>query len=198
MNSNKNILGLTGLYCSGKSTIESILKNKYNFIVIDIDKIGYQILEKKKKEIIKIFGKNILTNKEIDRKKLGSIVFSQKKKLRTLNSIVHPSMVKNIKDQVKQLNTKNICINAALLFDMKLDKICTKILIVRTPIFSIFKRAKTRDNYSLIRILKIIFSQKKLLYINKKHYNADIFFIYNGKDLNNLENQIKVLFKKRN
>ncbi|MCK4796667.1 MAG: dephospho-CoA kinase [Spirochaetes bacterium] len=187
----QNIIGLTGLYCSGKSTIAKILKDKYGFFIIDIDKIGHQALEEKKDEIIKAFGKLILNNNKIDRKKLGYIVFKKKQKLKLLDSIVHPLMIKRVKEIINNTKEKKICINAALLLEMKLDWLCKIIIITKSSFFNIIKRAKKRDDYSILQVLKIISSQKVFKLVKKYKYNADIFYVYNNKNIDYLENQIK-------
>ena len=106
-------------------------------------------------------------------------------------------MKKKVKEIINKSQNKNICINAAILFQMKLDKLCTTIFIVKSSLFNIIKRAKNRDQYSIIRILKIIFYQKSFGFAKKRYNNADIFYINNNKNLNNLENRVKLLLKQK-
>lgn len=195
------VLGITGSYCSGKSAVENILVNDTNFVIVDVDKIGHQVLDERKNEILAAFGRGILSNngfnvETIDRKKLGKIVFSNKKKLKLLNSLVHPWMVEKIKLYITENKGKNICINAALLFEMGLDHLCDTILVIKASIFTIIKRAKKRDQHSLLRILKIITSQKVLFMSKKKINNADIYYIKNQKDFNSLKNKLRIVFNK--
>lgn len=197
MNSNKTILGLTGYYCSGKSAVGEILKDKFGFYTIDVDKIGHIALEEREKEIIFAFGKEIVKNKKIDRKKLGALVFNNKKKILILNSLVHPLMTSKVEELIESTNEKKVCINAALLFQMNLDRLCSYILIVNSSFFNIIKRAKQRDNNSMYRIIKILSIQKKIFDINKTKNRADIFYVDNNKDLNHLENQIEFILSKK-
>jgi dephospho-CoA kinase len=196
MNDSKLVIGLTGLYCSGKSTVEKILKNDFGFFIIDVDKIGHWALEEKKNNLINIFGNNILTDNKIDRKKLGQIVFNNKKDLQQLNSIVHPAMVKKIEEIIKETKEARICINAALLFEMGLNKLCQKILITKISFFQILKRAKKRDNSSFLRILKIISSQKVLKFAKKNSENAEIFYVSNNSDSFHLSRKVKEILNK--
>src|SRR6478672_10331193 len=96
------IIGLTGSIASGKSTVSSMFNN-YDIPVVDADKISRNVVkpgEKAYVEILKTFGQEIAQkNKMIDRKKLGSIIFSDETKRKQLNSIVHPA-VRN--DMLKQ------------------------------------------------------------------------------------------------
>jgi len=89
------ILGITGSIGSGKTTIAKIF-SKRHFNRIDADEIGHQIIknEEIKDKIIKAFGKDVLDkNGEIGRNRLGSVVFNDDKKLKKLDSIMHPLII---------------------------------------------------------------------------------------------------------
>jgi dephospho-CoA kinase len=49
------LIGLTGLYCAGKNYVSAILK-KRGLPVLDIDKLGYQVLESEKESVFARFG----------------------------------------------------------------------------------------------------------------------------------------------
>ena len=68
------IAGLTGKYCAGKNTVAAMFE-KRGFIHIDVDSLGHAALPEIKNEVVSHFGIEILDRDEIDRKKLGSIVF---------------------------------------------------------------------------------------------------------------------------
>jgi dephospho-CoA kinase len=190
VNYTKKIIGLTGLYCSGKTTCEKILQSEYGFHIIDVDKIGHLALTEKKNEIITKFGSLILTEDQIDRKKLGTIVFKDRNKLKLLNSIVHPWMSSKVEEEINSTQSTRICINAALLFEMGLHSLCEKIIITKANIFETIKRAKKRDGYSFIKILRIINSQNVLKYAKKNYRNTEIYYIDNSHNSNILKKQI--------
>ena len=162
------IIGITGYYCSGKSSIERILCNKYNFKTIDVDKYGHLALDEKLNELVNVFGPDIITEGKVDRKKLGAIVFNDKHKLKFLNSIVHPVMVSAVKDRCRELNG-NICINAALLFEMGLSELCSRIIVKKSNIFTLIKRGKKRDSFKFGRVLNILKNQKCMKYAKKQN-----------------------------
>ena len=85
------IICVCGKSGSGKSTISNKLKEIYKdkLIHIDVDKIAHNVLNdiNVKEELIKVFGSHILNNKDIDRKKLGNIVFNSKVKMDILSHI---------------------------------------------------------------------------------------------------------------
>lgn len=195
VNLNKNVVGLTGKYCSGKSSVEKILVNKYGFLPIDVDSLGHKALNEKKDKLINIFGVNIATRDRIDRKKLGKIVFNSKEKLLKLNSIVHPLMVDETKKIIEKNMDKNICINAALLYEMGLYKLCSKIIIVKSSLIDIIKRAKKRDKRSFFDTINIIFKQKGIKKLKILNLNADISYIENKKNLQFLEKQLDRIIK---
>jgi dephospho-CoA kinase len=195
-NFKKMIIGLTGLYCSGKSTAEKLLKDKYDFLIIDVDKIGHQVLEEQTPQLTSMFSNVILTDNKVDRKKLGKLVFKNNDKLIKLNSLTHPIMMEKVRDFIQHNLSRNICINAALLFDMNLDQFCSTVIIIKTALIKIIKRAFHRDKHSFFRIFNIIFTQKVLKLAKKNPNNVDIFYIMNNKNFVHLENQIKIIISK--
>jgi len=110
------IIGLTGPMGSGKTKAAQILKEKGAY-VIEADKIAHDLLDVPQvlKKIVKAFGPVILSNKKIDRKKLGDLVFNNPKKLKILNGILHPLIIKEIKKKIMIKDIGNwIVIDAAL------------------------------------------------------------------------------------
>lgn len=69
------VAGLTGKYCAGKNTIAALFEQN-GFIHIDVDKLGHAALPKIQDQLLSHFGEKILEDGVINRKKLGSIVFS--------------------------------------------------------------------------------------------------------------------------
>lgn len=191
MKSNKLIVGLTGYYCSGKSLVEKILKEKYNFFIIDVDKEGHIALEKNKDIIAYHFGNNIITENKIDRKKLAKIVFSDQNKLNLLNNILHPLMIESIKEKIEKCNNHLILINAALLFQMNLDKLCDFIIFIKSSLYNILKRGIKRDKRKIKEILKILYIQKKNAFNKKKLRDADIYYIKNNGNIKKLSEKLE-------
>lgn len=114
-------IGLTGGIASGKSTVSSyLIENGYT--IIDADQISHQISQvggKLYKNIISSFGEDILTSEnEIDRKKLGKIVFENNLKLRELNEISHQLIYEEMINQLK--NKEEGSKNSLIFFDIPL------------------------------------------------------------------------------
>jgi dephospho-CoA kinase len=92
-------VGLTGGIASGKSTVSEMLKDK-GCTVIDADKVAHDLILKGNPgyaPVVKAFGTQMLDSAgEIDRKKLGALVFEDPLLLETLNRILHPEVIRQI------------------------------------------------------------------------------------------------------
>jgi dephospho-CoA kinase len=180
------IIGITGNFGSGKTTVANMLK-KLGYSVIDADKIGHDILKKEvKKQVLKVFGKDILKKNQIDRKKLGKIVFNDKSKLKKLNKITHPIIIKKINKKIKSIKNKKIAIDAAVLIEAKWYKICDKVIVVKISRENQLKRAKNKE-YAKAIIKSQLPQNKKLKY-------AD-FVIDNNKLKLSVKKQVSKTFK---
>ena len=94
------VIGLTGGIGAGKSTILNILKKEFGFTVIETDRIAHELMEKGQpvyEEITACFGREILDEKQqIDRRKLGAIVFEQKKMLKKQLNRQHQAILESL------------------------------------------------------------------------------------------------------
>ena len=84
------IIGICGKSGCGKSTLARTLIEHYeNAFHLDIDKVGHKALmnQEVKSELIKSYGIDILNGENIDRKKLGEIVFNSRLEMKNLSDI---------------------------------------------------------------------------------------------------------------
>lgn len=123
-------VGLTGNIASGKSTVGSILEG-LGFSVIEADRIGWELLERAdiEKKIVSAFG-NVKRDGMIDRSKLGNMVFADETRLKTLNSIVHPPLIKELKRRIEESAEEITVVNAALIFEWGIERWFDKIVLV--------------------------------------------------------------------
>jgi dephospho-CoA kinase len=100
------VIGLTGGMASGKSTVASFLADRVAKI-IDADEISKEIVAPESepyRRLIASFGQEILAaDGTIDRGRLGKIVFGDERKLKFLNQITHPPIIKRIHDELRSL-----------------------------------------------------------------------------------------------
>jgi len=179
------IVGLTGGISTGKSTVSKYLIKK-GFEVIDADKIAKRALDKESfsyNEIVKYFGQEILDeNKNIDRKKMGSIIFSNKEKRNKLNEIVHPFVFESIKQRILESKNEIIFLDIPLLFETynsykKYNILFDYIIVVETSLDIQLERLINRDNISEELARQKINSQMS---IKDKIERADIIINNDG------------------
>ncbi|MEC1289809.1 dephospho-CoA kinase [Bacillus mojavensis] len=156
------VIGLTGGIASGKSTVANMLIDK-GITVIDADIIAKQAVEKGMpayRQIIDEFGEDILLeNGDIDRRKLGAIVFTNEQKRLALNSIVHPAvreeMLKRRDESIANLETF-VVLDIPLLFESKLESLVDKIIVVSVTkelqLERLIKRNQLTEEEALSRI----------------------------------------------
>lgn len=188
------IIGLTGGIASGKTTTSNILK-ELGAIIIDADKIARKVVEKGRpalSEIEKHFGAEILLeNGELNRKKLGNIVFNDPKLLEKLNEITHPHIIKEIINEInwhkRTYNNRVIILDAALLIEQNLMHLVEEVWLVVTTEEMQLNRLVEREGISVDDAKKRINVQ--MSFEDKKKY-ADLI-IDNSKDLAYLREQIE-------
>lgn len=164
------IIGITGCIASGKSTVSKIFAD-YGAKIISADFIATDIVQPKKKawkEIVREFGNGMLKNDQtINRKKLGSIVFSDSRALKKLNRITHPIIVETIHKEIGQYRKNKeplIVIDAALMGEFEKKKPFVDILIVvKANIKTRRQRLISRNKLSLKEANLRISAQKDLL-----------------------------------
>ena len=189
-----HVIGLTGGIASGKSTASNILQ-ELGAIIIDADKIARKVVEKDKpalKEIQEYFGKEVLLeNGQLNRKKLGSIVFNNNDLLKKLNEITHPYITKEIINEInwykKTYNNSVIILDAALLIEMNLTHLVEEVWLVSIPKQMQLNRLIKRDNINTEDAKKRIESQMDLE--DKREYAHKV--IDNSKDITHLKIQLE-------
>lgn len=190
----KEIIGLTGGYCSGKNQAAAILKAK-GYHIIDVDGLGHEALETCTESLVKAFGDGILNeNGAIDRKALGKIVFSNPERLRLHESIVHPVMLGLLDKELAA--REKACINAALLYRFPQAKQCDFILEIRAPLAARIRRGKRRDGLSAIDIMKRLWSQRYLWKLRPQN-RPPVFFVDNRGDITDLRNRLEAALKRK-
>ena len=161
----KKIIGITGGIASGKSYVCDIIKRQ-GYKIIDSDKIshdlskiGYPLYN----AIINEFGiEYLLDNKELDRKKLGYLIFNDEKSKLKLNSISHPLIIDEINKQIDSLNNDIVFVDVPLLFETKMESLFDAIICVYVDDKTRIKRLMNRDNINYDYALSKINSQMSL------------------------------------
>jgi dephospho-CoA kinase len=192
------IIGLTGGISSGKSTVSRML-SELNIPVIDADIEARKVVEvgqKAYQKILDTFGTDIQTeNGEIDRVKLGSIVFHQEEKRLQLNAIVHPAVRERMneeKERLISLGVKAVVLDIPLLFESNLTHMVDKILLVYVNHEVQLARLMNRNQLPEEEALARIYSQMSL---TDKISLADEV-INNNESIENTKQQLLQILKK--
>lgn len=194
------IIGVTGTFASGKTTVAELIAKSKNSLLLNADKMVHSIYDNDAdmhRQIVAEFGRGILAkNNKIDRKKLSIQVFSDRDKLKKLGSIVHPKVIKETKQSVKSFlkdnKNKDVVIDAPLLIEVRLGGFCDKVIVVTSSIDNILERAKKFYGLEKNEVLKRVRSQMP---ISEKKKHAD-FIINNDNSLKKLEIKVKELLDK--
>ncbi len=207
------IVGLTGPSGSGKSEAVNLLSQIFSseerkVFFLDADEISHGLL-KNNFDLVKklvesfsaqIFGDNALKKKhqknieawdvklEIDRKKLGELVFSDKQKLNKLNELVFPFVKAEIL-KIIELNRKHfdiIFLDAPTLIESTLCEVCDKVIVVIAKRDLRLKRVILRDGISLSQAENRFNSQLS----DEEYIEKSDFVLFNDKDLQHLKKQL--------
>ena len=182
---------ICGNIASGKSEVENILLNM-GYKVLDTDKIAHKLLKEKSNLIIKEFcGYDICEkNGRISRKKLGKIVFFDKKLKKKLENILHPLIKLKIEEFFAENESEEkIFVSVPLLFESGMENLFDKIIFIytndRIRLNRLILRDKYNEEYAKTRMDCQISQDIKV----KK---SDII-IYNNSSLEDLEQEVKAL-----
>jgi dephospho-CoA kinase len=169
--------------------------------IVDVDKIGHSVILPHRpawKKIIRLFGKDFLRNDlTIDRRKLGKIVFTNQTFLKKLNEITHPEIIKLIKKEINLARNKTynqekiLIIDAALIYEAKMDRLMDKTIVVYINEDEQVKRLIRRNNLSKEEALQRIKSQ---IPMKEKVKMAD-YVIDNSSSLGKTKKQVEKIWE---
>ena len=145
------VIGLTGGIACGKSTASAYLK-ELGACIVDTDGISRATTKKGGKgyyAVLEHFGRDLLLeNGEIDRRKLGGIVFADEKKRQELNALIYPIVIEESKEQMQAARDAGykVCIlDVPLLFESGMETLCDETWLVYVPREEQIRRINERD-----------------------------------------------------
>ncbi len=192
------VIGLTGGIGSGKSTVSQCLA-ELGAVILDADKVGHEAFKPNTEawhEVVAAFGRQILTpNGEIDRKKLGEIVFSKPESLSRLNRIMHPRMYDMVKAQIEEYRRQGVdvvVLEAAALLEANWTSLADEVWVTVAPEAMVLERLKKQrgleEEQTLARIHSQLSSEERI-----KHANV---VINNDGDLDEMKTKVKELWER--
>ena len=190
------IIGLTGSYGSGKTTVTDMFRTM-GARIIDADRIAHEVVEPSLPayhDIVNEFGKDILRDDgSIDRKKLRTIIFNDPAKRERLNAITHPRIRDVEQSLLEQWKNEPLVIfNVPLLFENNLERLVDTVIVVWLSDDIRFKRVQQRDSVDREMMERILASQ---LSQDEKCKRAD-FIIDNSGTLTETFKQVQDIVKK--
>ena len=188
------VAGLTGSIATGKSTVSGILKELGAFIV-DADRAAHEVVlpgTKAFNEIVRIFGKQILQKSgEIDRERLGSIIFNDSAMRSILEEVVHPEVMRSMDEQICSIKSDFtdavVILDVPLLIETGMHKGVSEVIVVYCPEDMQIKRLMIRDNISREEALAKVRAQ---ISIEEKRRYASLL-IDNSASRDNTRRQVK-------
>lgn len=130
------IIGVTGNIACGKSIVVDMMRD-LGAEVLDLDKVAHEVMRRGAdayQRVIEEFGTGILADSgEIDRQKLGAIVFSNPEALARLERIVHPAVTRRTKELIAKSQAKVLVLEAIKLIEAGFHKKCNSLWVVTCP-----------------------------------------------------------------
>lgn len=162
------ILGLTGGIATGKSLVSDYFRSR-GYPVIDADQVSRQVVEVGSAGLNQVadhFGSHILLETgELDRKKLGRLIFSDSEKRKELNAILHPIIraeIFNRLDHLKQEGHDLIVLDLPLLFESGYEDHVDQVMVIHIDEALQMERLMKRDELSREEALQRIQAQMPL------------------------------------
>jgi len=185
-------IGLTGGIGSGKTTVAKLFE-MLGVPVFYADSEAHRIRSQQavQEQIVKHFGEKILTEPQIDKRKLADLVFTNPEALQWLNNLLHP-LVKEAFEKWCEIQSEQnptfVIKEAALIFEANFEHLFDKIIVVDAPENVRIERVMKRENISKDAVLQRIARQ---LSADEKRQRADIV-IHNDEQHSLIEQVVKV------
>lgn len=187
------IIGLTGSIASGKSTVAKMM-TALGLPIVDADVVARDVVEPGTETlalIVQNFGEDILLEDgNLNRPKLGDIIFHEPVKRKILNDIMHPAIRQEMlrqRDAYLEAGQKHVVMDIPLLFESKLEHFVERILVVSVSEEVQLRRLMERNQLSKEDALARMHSQLPMS-VKEKSAHA---VIYNNENLQQTEEQLK-------
>lgn len=191
-------IGLTGGIATGKTTVEKLVQS-LGVPVIDADQLAHNAVQPGKaglKSIESYFGSHYITSEgNLDRKKMGQLVFNDNQARLELERLLHPLIqtdVKKLRNKYENQNYQSCVYSVPLLFEKKLEDQFDLIITVWCDPHVQLERLMARNNLSTEEAQLRINAQLPFwMKIKKSNFCID-----NSTNLRDLEVQVKSLVEK--
>ncbi len=190
------VIGLTGGFATGKTTVARMLK-RLGARIVDCDRIAHQALNKGTptyRKIVREFSAQAICDRQgrIDRIKLGALVFRSPAKRKRLENVIHPFVFRELDRVIRKTRKKVVVLEVPLLFETGFDKKVDCTAVVSAPRRVQIERAQKKFKWSPLEIESRIRAQWPL---TEKEAKAD-FIIHNGRSWAETAAQVRQVWEK--
>lgn len=158
----KLVLGMTGGVGAGKSSVLSLLKERYHAQIILADEVAKELQQPGGtvlNELVETFGASILaTDGSLNRNRFAELIFHDEEALKNANNIIHPLTWKRIQGMIAESAASLIVVEAAL-FDEQSKRLCDHLIYVDTSEKTRIERLMKNRGYSREKCLSIMQKQ---------------------------------------
>ena len=159
------VIGLTGGIATGKTTVSRMLA-ELGAVVLDADEVGHEALKPHTevwRNVVARFGNGILLSSgEVDRRRLGEVVFSDDEVRENLNQIMHPPMYRMVEERLGNLRKQDVgvvVLEAAVLLEAEWTSLVDKVWVTTAPEDTVVQRLKDEKGLSEAQALARIGTQ---------------------------------------
>jgi len=191
------VIGLTGGIGSGKSTVSRFLA-ELGAVILDADRVGHEAFKPDTeiwRQVVTAFGRQILTpRRDIDREKLGEIVFGNPESLARLNQIMHPRMYEIVTAQLDDYRRQGmdvVVLEAPLLIEAGWTSSVDEVWVTVASEATVLSRLEKQKGLSRQQALARIHSQ---LSSGERTRHADVV-IDTDCDLDELKTRVGELWR---
>ncbi|MBD1848716.1 dephospho-CoA kinase [Leptolyngbya sp. FACHB-711] len=191
--SRQRIIGITGGVGMGKTTVSGYLAQTYQIPVLDADLYAREAVHpgsRVLREVVERYGKSVLqSNGQLDRRRLGDIIFSSSAERLWLEQQIHPYVRDRMQSDLRLLPADTypiVVLVIPLLFEARMTDLVTEIWVVRTFPDQQRQRLRQRDQLDSVQIQARIDSQ---MAIERKVQQANVVLDNTG-TLEDLYHQI--------
>ena len=162
------VYAVVGGIAAGKSTVARRLARRHRGVRIDADRLGHRVLRLApvRRRLLEVFGPDIVARGgEIDRRRLGALVFGRPGRLARLGAIVHPEIASVLRARLAaevRRGTRFVLLDAALFYDFELGRPVDAVVAVVAPVRVRRERLRRRSRLSEVEIDARLRSQTRL------------------------------------
>lgn len=190
MKRRKLIVGLTGSFGSGKSTVARMFKRFGVRKAIDCDRLAHEVF-KPGHAVGKKMSSLLGLKRKLDRKSIAKVVFSNPEKRRQLEALIHPYVYRRVLGEIKKIASGVVILEVPLLFEGGFDRLCGRTIAVTASRRAVIRRLRPRG----FKPREVYVRLQAQLPDRDKRKRAD-FHIQNSGSYAELLNRVKLVWRK--